>query len=142
MFSLKTCSTVACSRVHTIRDENDERALVRQVYCSRTCKDHEAALRSAEAGAVGKLDGISAARDVDLDLLRMMLRLVITRAKALRLRPMVSCSGGCGGSRSEAKTGEGGGGAADEVSKRLRYSTVFWTITGPRGSCSTDVDVQ
>ena len=58
-----------------------------QVYCSRACKSREDALRSAEAGALSKLEGISIARDIDLDLLRMMLRLVIMRATALGLRP-------------------------------------------------------
>lgn len=58
-----------------------------QVYCSRACKIQEDELRSAEAGALGKLAGISATQDVDLDLLRMMLRLVVTRARALGLRP-------------------------------------------------------
>lgn len=93
---------------------------MQQVYCSRTCKDHEAALRSAEAGALGKLASISAARDVDLDLLRMMLRLLITRATALGLRPSVNGSSGSGGSNGQAKTGEGGGGTT-EVSKRLQH---------------------
>lgn len=57
------------------------------MYCSRACKSQEDALRSAEAGALGKLEGVSFARDVDLDLLRMMLRLVVTRASALGLQP-------------------------------------------------------
>ncbi|CBN74163.1 conserved unknown protein [Ectocarpus siliculosus] len=56
------------------------------VYCSRACQAREDALRAAEASALGKLAGISAARDVDIDLLRMLLRLLITRAKALGLR--------------------------------------------------------
>lgn len=50
------------------------------------CKAKEEALRSAEAGALGKLAAISAERDVDLDLLRMVLRLLISRAEALGFR--------------------------------------------------------
>lgn len=72
-------------------------ALHIQVYCSRTCKSQEDALRSAEADALGKLEGISLARDVDLDLLRMMLRLVVTRATALGLRPDSSQAVDAGG---------------------------------------------
>lgn len=66
---------------------NIEYRVIRQAYCCRTCKTQEGALRSAEASAIGKLAGISAARDVDLDLLRMVLRLLVTRAKVLGLRP-------------------------------------------------------
>ncbi|CAM9294139.1 unnamed protein product [Scytosiphon promiscuus] len=82
------------------------------VYCSRTCKEHEAILRSAEAGALGKLAGISAVRDVDLDLLRMMLRLLIMRAKALGLCPLVKSSSD--GSSSQTETEEAGVGTTEE----------------------------
>lgn len=44
-------------------------------------------IRTVEANAVDKLGGISAARDVDLDLLRMVLRLLVMRAMALELLP-------------------------------------------------------
>lgn len=75
------------------------------MYCSRACKAKDAALRSAEAGALGKLAGISAARDVDIDLLRMALRLVLTRAKALGLGPPDS-SGSQGKEEQEQEEGE------------------------------------
>lgn len=97
-------------------------ATARQVYCSRACKAREAGLRSAEAGAVGKLAGISAARDVDIDLLRMVLRLLIARARALGLCPPdnnVGCGGGGGGGSDSAEKGEQDnreeGGVAGEV---------------------------
>ncbi|CAM9457536.1 unnamed protein product [Pylaiella littoralis] len=81
------------------------------VYCSRACKAEEAALRSVEAGALGKLAGISAARDVDVDLLRMVLRLLIVRAKALGLGPPDSSS-----SQDQEQQEEGEGGAKQEGS--------------------------
>lgn len=90
-------------------------ASLHQVYCSRKCKTLEDDLRSAEAGALGKLAGISAARDVDLDLLRMVLRLLVTRARALGLRP-----GDTAGGPSQTDLGKQDhqeGGIAGEVSK-------------------------
>eukprot|EP00903_Cladosiphon_okamuranus_P008244 g7936.t1 len=86
------------------------------VYCSRACKAREAALRSAEAGAIGKLAGISAARDVDIDLLRMVLRLLITRARALSLQPPDSDSesGGGGGEKAKGEHENGDGGDSQE----------------------------
>ncbi|CAM9909254.1 unnamed protein product [Ectocarpus sp. 12 AP-2014] len=76
------------------------------VYCSRACRAQEDALRAAEANALGKLAGISAARDVDIDLLRMLLRLLITRAKALGLRDPSGNSDSA--SRGVDEEGEGG----------------------------------
>lgn len=76
------------------------------MYCSRACKSQEDALRSAEAGALGKLEGISFARDVDLDLLRMMLRLVVTRATALGLRPESTQDVDAGGAQEGKEQGE------------------------------------
>eukprot|EP00904_Undaria_pinnatifida_P001821 jgi/Undpi1/1163/HiC_scaffold_10.g04625.m1 len=82
-----------------------------KVYCSRACKSREDALRSAEAGALSKLEGISIARDIDLDLLRMMLRLVIMRATALGLRPenTQKVDGRGSGEDQEHKEAEAGG---------------------------------
>ncbi|CAM9395772.1 unnamed protein product [Ectocarpus fasciculatus] len=76
------------------------------VYCCRACQAQEDALRAAEASALGKLAGISAARDVDIDLLRMLLRLLITRAKALGLREPSGDSESV--SRGVDEEGEGG----------------------------------
>lgn len=56
------------------------------MYCSPKCKADEDALRSAESSVTGQLADISVATDVDLDLLRMMVRLVVTRARALDLQ--------------------------------------------------------
>lgn len=81
------------------------------MYCSRACKSQEEALRSAEAGALGKVEGISFARDIDLDLLRMMLRLVIMRATALGLRPESTQevdAGGAGEGQELEEAGAGG----------------------------------
>lgn len=83
-----------------------------QVYCTRTCKAREDELRGAESGALGKLAGISAARDVDLDLLRMILRLLITRAAALGLRPDETMEGDA---REVANPEREGGGDVGQV---------------------------
>lgn len=90
------------------------------MYCSRACKAQGAALCAAEAGAAGKLAGISAARDVDIDLLRMMLRLLITRAKALGLKPPDDNKSGGGENDDEAGQEDGRGGDAEEVSASRR----------------------
>lgn len=95
------------------------------MYCSRACKAEEAALRSVEAGALGKLAGISAARDVDVDLLRMVLRLLIVRAKALGLGPPDSSS-----SQDQEQQEEGEGGAKQEVRREGRRVCLCSTLMG------------
>lgn len=76
-------------------------------------------IRTAEADAVDKLAGISAARDVDLDLLRMVLRLLVMRALALELSP---ARGEDGKGVRSGKTGQHEDEATEEVRevRRLR----------------------
>lgn len=71
-----------------------------------------------ESGLLKQLADVSTATDVDFDLLRMMVRLVLTRARALGLQPQgpdvgVGDDGACG--RSETQAGGGEWGATGEV---------------------------
>lgn len=84
-----------------------------QVYCTSTCKNTENELRSLESGLLRQLADVSTATDVDFDLLRMMVRLVITRARALGLQPQGPNvdevdDGACGKSETQARGGEWG----------------------------------
>lgn len=97
------------------------------MYCRRACKAQEAALRAAEAGTVGKLAGISAARDVDIDLLRMVLRLLIMRATALGLKPPDSNSGGENDKEEQENGDDAAAGEEKEVRKsRRRFLCCGW----------------
>lgn len=65
-----------------------------QAYCSIKCKADEDGVRKVEEAFTKVLEGVSIATDVDADLLRMMVRLAVSRALALGLHPKTAAEAG------------------------------------------------
>ncbi|CAM9252890.1 unnamed protein product [Choristocarpus tenellus] len=81
--ALLYCAT-CCKKLPQLAHPNAE--WIYAAYCSKECEEKESGLRQAERAALRATHGISTAASVDVDVHRMVVRLIVTRAMALELK--------------------------------------------------------